>query len=333
VEVIKEIGPIANADSIDVAAIQGWKVVVKKGEFREGDLCVYCEIDSILPEIPEFEFLRPRKFRIKTMRLRGQISQGIAFTLGAIRGIVERNGNAACPAGGVPPFEVGQDLTEALGIVKYEPPVAVSQGDAAGPFPAAVPKTDETRIQSAPELIDEFKGLECYVALKHDGTSATYLHHNGEFKVCSRTMARKDGDNIYWKMARKYRLPEVIGGYAIQGEICGPGIQKNHLGLKDQELFVFSVYDTERQRYLDYAEFIAFCRERALTTVRILDDHFIFNVTADDLLEMAKGKYEGTTHNREGIVIRPLRERYSECLHGRLSMKVINNDYLLKEEE
>jgi len=78
IQKIKSLEPIPEADKIEKAIVLGWQLVVKKGDFKVGDYCVYCEIDSVLPERPEYEFLRPRKFRIKTAKLRGQISQGIA---------------------------------------------------------------------------------------------------------------------------------------------------------------------------------------------------------------------------------------------------------------
>ena len=75
IQKISKLEPIPNADTIEKATVLGWELVVKKGEFKEGDLCVYCEIDSVLPERPEFEFLRTKKFRIKTIKFKGQISQ------------------------------------------------------------------------------------------------------------------------------------------------------------------------------------------------------------------------------------------------------------------
>lgn len=76
---IDALEPIAGADQIEKAKILGWELVVKKNEFKVGDLCIYCEIDSVLPEKPEFEFLRPRKFRVKTIRLRGKFRKESRF--------------------------------------------------------------------------------------------------------------------------------------------------------------------------------------------------------------------------------------------------------------
>lgn len=95
IERISEIHPIPDADAIERAVIRGWSVVVRKGDHKVGDLVVYCEIDSLMPERPEFEFLRPRGFRIRTISLRKQISQGIIFPLNILNSvgkIIEKDG-------------------------------------------------------------------------------------------------------------------------------------------------------------------------------------------------------------------------------------------------
>ena len=104
---IKEIRPVENADAIEVTIVDGWECVVKKSEnFKVGDKIVYIEIDSIVPERPEFEFLRERKFRVRTIKLRKQISQGLVLPLSIL------------PQGR---YELEDDVTEVLGIKKYDP--------------------------------------------------------------------------------------------------------------------------------------------------------------------------------------------------------------------
>ena len=116
---IAEIKEHPNADALELAKVLEWQCCVKKGEFNTGDLCVYCEIDSVMPEREEFEFLRPRGFRIKTIRLRGELSQGICFPLDIlpepIVAITDDN-------------SIGTDITETLGVKKYEVPISVSTG-------------------------------------------------------------------------------------------------------------------------------------------------------------------------------------------------------------
>src|SRR5689334_6744244 len=123
--------PIVGADNIVKARVMGWDVVVKKNAFTPGSPCVFFEIDSVLPDgAPWAEFMRPRGFRLKTVRLRGVLSQGLALPVSIL-------------GEGVP--EIGTDVRERLGVVKFEAPVPIGAG-VAGPFPARVPKTDEIRL-------------------------------------------------------------------------------------------------------------------------------------------------------------------------------------------
>src|SRR4030043_196045 len=318
---IKSIAPIQGADKIERAEILGWQVVIEKDKFKVDDLVVYCEVDSILPERPEFEFLKDRNYRIKTVKLRGQISQGICFSTS----ILETDN-----------FSLGEDVTERLGIKKYEPKIpAVLGGYAKGNFPPHIPKTDEIRIQSIPEIIEEIKGMSVYITEKADGTSSTYFVRD-EFGVCSRNLELKEDDKVaYWVWARKKGIEDKIRSLqkniAFQGELCGPGIQKNRLELKELEVFFFNIWDIDRHRFFNLDEFCDTIDRLGLKRVH-LEKVDSFSWSLEELLEMAKGKYVGTKNHREGIVIRPTQETFSEVLKGRMSFKVFNNDYLLKED-
>lgn len=322
--------PIEGADRIEKIRVLGWQLVAQKNEFKPGDLCVYCEIDSLLPEHPAFEAFRDRKFRIRTIKLRGVISQGLALPLSHPY-IAEKLGNRTVTE--------GEDLSTELGIGKYEIPVpAVLAGKVAGGFPThLVPKTDELRVQSYVNVLDEFAGREVYITTKMDGTSFTAYYSGETFGVCSRNLELKPDDhNLLWQIASKYDLERILKTIsetaglrlAIQGEVCGPGIQNNPLGLKEPELYVFNVYDIGRQRYLDYADAFRLLSDWKLPAVPVEAANVRFEWTLDQLLEMAKGKYKSGKH-REGIVIRPVVEQESRVLQGRLSVKAINNDYLL----
>lgn len=316
---------IEGADSIVKARVMGWDVVVKKDEFRNGDACVFFEIDSVLPaDRPWAEFMRPRGFRVKTARLRGVLSQGLALP-------------TAILDGDVPP--IGVEVKDRLGVVKYEP-VLPDAREVAGPFPGAVPKTDELRLQSAVGVLDELRGRAFYVTTKLDGTSATfYRPPGGDLVACSRNWALVRGPNPVWRLADALGLAERIpDGFAVQGEICGPGIQKNRLALEAAALFVFNVLDATAGRFLDLAAMRDFCAERGLATVpveELVDGEraATYPHTLDGWLERARGVYPGTRNRKEGIVVRPLVETHSPTLGGRLSFKVINNDFLLKDED
>lgn len=176
IQKVREVKPIKNADAIEVARVNNWDVVVKKGEYKPGDLCVYCEVDSFLPEKPEFEFLRKSSykkmgdvggFRLKTIKMRGQISQGLLLPLSVLN-------SDETPYSGV--WVEGDDVTEMLGIVKYEPPIpAELAGKMKGNFPSFVVKTDEERIQNMTDEFEQIKklqreqGVKFYETEKLDG--------------------------------------------------------------------------------------------------------------------------------------------------------------------
>ena len=158
----------------------GWNCVTKKDEFQVGDLCVYCEIDSVMPDNnPEFAFLEKSRYRIKTKKLRGVVSQGICFPLS----ILPEN-----------QYEIDQDVTDILGIEKYEPKsTAQLSGEIQGLFPSFISKTDETRVQTFGRALAKTVGLKCDFTEKLDGTSGTFFVNDGEFGVCSRNMQLKWG--------------------------------------------------------------------------------------------------------------------------------------------
>lgn len=328
------IDPIANADAIELARINGWQCVVKKGEFLAGDLGVFLEIDSIPPDTETFRFLwtpksgdiieRPSKFRIRTMKLRGALSQGLLLPLSLLA---------------LENAEEGADVTQLLGVEKYEPPVKEWQGEdvVRAPFPGFIPKTDEMRVQSVPEVLGELHGLPYVATLKYDGTSSTFVidPRSEEFHACGRNISLKEGENFYWRAARKYDLETILKrspNLAIQGELCGPGIQKNRLNLKELSLFIFNVYDFQNARYLAHGEAHEWITANGLRPVEVVETGEAFMHTQESLLALAEGKYPNTQNEREGIVIRPLTETFSPTLGGRLSFKAISNRFLLKEE-
>jgi RNA ligase (TIGR02306 family) len=324
---IQEVGavePIPGADNIMQARVMGWTVVIKKGELAPGDRCVFFEIDSVLPDGPAWsEFMRIRKFRVRTLKLRGVLSQGLALPVSILEGDVP---------------EVGVDIRDRLGVTKFEA-VLPDTREMAGAFPSQVPKTDEIRLQSALGVLDEISGRDFYVATKLDGSSATYFRGADGFTACSRNWALKRGGNAVWRAADRYRLEEVLpADLAVQGELCGPGIQKNRLGLAELDLFIFSAYDVRRGAFLGYHELVETCARLGLKMVPVEKvvqgaEAKAYAHSLEGWLEASAGLYPGTKNRKEGIVVRPLEEARSEVLGGRMSFKVINNDFLLKDED
>jgi len=326
---IKSLEPIEGADSIEKAIVLGWQLVVKKGEYKAGDMVVYCEIDSLLPDKPEFQFLKPKGMRIRTIRLRGQISQGICFPLT----VLPKN---------FPAVE-GVDCTEAIGITKYEPPIPASlEGIAKGKFPSFIPKTDEPRVQTIQHILDRYRGTKCYITEKIDGSSVTYFVNNGEFGVCSRNLELlEDNENTLWKVARELdienKLRSLNQNIAIQGELVGEGIQSNKLKLRGQTVKIFNVFDIDKYRYLDFSDFVKLCDTMDLPIVPLISTNFNLSNDINSLIETATRKSLICPDVwAEGIVIRDTDSKTDKNLlnenmvNGRLSFKVINPEFLLK---
>lgn len=346
IQTVTSIEPIPNADAIERFRVLGWWIVGKKGEVRVGDRVVYCEIDSLLPERPEFEFLRSNcfkpalmdgdtvlqraGFRIKTIKLRGQVSQGICFPL------------AILPQDRT--YEVGDDVTDVLGIIKYEPPAPVGMsGMVKGPFPGFLPKTDETRIQVLEPVLQQYRGQTFFITEKLDGTSFTAFLRDDQFGLCSRNLwlDETDNSNLFARLAQTLNLPEKLRrirdnfGFqpAIQGEVIGPGIQKNKYGSGHVDLRVFSLIDIDRYSLVDREVMLSALEQAGLTIVPQLGE-IVLNHTIDELVEMAIGRSQlNPNAHREGLVFRPAQEIHDATLGGRLSFKVINPQFLLKYDE
>ncbi len=334
VQYVHHITPIEGADRIECIHVLGWKCVANKGQFHVGDHCVYMEVDSFLPVCERFEFLRGNSFkkneilgegfRLKTMNFKGQISQGLVQPLSIL------------PEGD---YQLGDDVTELLGIRKWEVEERVtSSGTVIGNFPDGISKTDELRVQSYPELLEEFKQVASYyISTKMDGTSVTMYRKDGLFGICGRNFEYADDEKCaMWKYAHEHNIPErmeklEIDNVAIQGEFCGAGIQKNRLKLVRPEWYVFTVVDLNARRRVSLEKMKELCEKLELKTVPIEEEGIRFPYdNVEQLLERAKGKYTSGM-NKEGIVIRPTEPIYSKTIEGPLSMKVLNNDYLLKE--
>lgn len=247
IETIKSLKPIPGADYIECAEILGWEVVVRKGEFKINDHVLYCEVDSIFPELKCFEFLRSRNFRIKTIKLKSQISQGIAFHPSIIKEIN--------PHFDLTSIKIGQDLTDTLFITKYDPEAELDlkpdtdqvkkswfknkfnyykwklfgiKPIKKGSFPSDVPKTDEVRVQNMGAKLQLFKNQNAYITEKLEGTSVSFIYRqsgnwlskffnqNGLFQICSRNRivfnSQKGGELNHHlvNIANKYNISEKL---------------------------------------------------------------------------------------------------------------------------
>jgi hypothetical protein len=382
VQIVKAIKPIEGADRIEVVQVLNWNCVARKGEFKEGDLVIYFEIDSLLPDIPAFEFLKGsswsqklNKYKISTHKFRNQISQGLVIPINDLGKLLEQikpdnynalpswmymeNGldlNDWIDIDGENKLE-GMDLTELLNIEKYEPPVSNGPlGDIIN-HEWYVPKTDEERIQVCAEDVlpkyIESEQSNWYASIKLDGTSCTAGLFDDAFLIGGRNQFYKD-ENMYTTTVKKYgdleakckAYLEKCGKYVVfQGELCGPGIQSNKLGLKDKEWFIFNAFVSETGTYDSYTKcnlvyMLQLCAEFDLTPVPIIsfENKFDFKKTTDidetvnELLQYVdnikyRDYFEDASPSQiaEGVVF-----RLNDMTN---SFKVVSNKFLLKGGE
>jgi hypothetical protein len=349
IQKIVKITPIEGADKIVTATVLGWEVVIKKDEYQVGDLCTYIQIDTIVPDKPEFEFLRERKFRVRTIKLRKQISQGLIVPV---------------PDG---KFKEGDDVTELMGVVKYNKPdnnpessrpkmpkrglakwihifkykflfklFPFLEVQERTPFPKhLVSITDEERIQNMPQVLEQYKGKHFVVSYKLDGSSITIIHEKvrgkSKYRICSRRFELHDKKNDWYqvfadtnfgmhiqKLVTHFETDNVI----VQGEAIGK-FNGNHHNLASNEIRLFNIYvDGSR---LDQEAFYEVCTALEIPHCplfkAIVLDHTLPEILAlSDIKDALNPKVEA-----EGLVWR--------CVADNLSFKVINNKFLLSKNE
>jgi len=312
---ILQLSPIPEADFIQRAEVvcgKGgkWSGVVRK-EVNEGDKVIVFLPDSVIPSThPELDFMEKYHWRVRPMRLRGCPSEVLIMPADVMK--IEG--------------EIGMDVTDLLGVMKYEKEIPVSlSGIMAGAFPIFIPKTDEPNFQTVPELREALIGQECSITTKYDGSSQTFYHRDGYFGGCSRNWELNDTPiAAVWAIARKFNLMEELpkfGNIALQWEIVGPGIQGNPLKFTKVEPRLFDIWDIDNQQYLGRDTLVEFAELIGIPYVigmRIIYQDF----TDDELRKMAEGLYRELGKQREGIVIRSVKEMRVEG--ERLSFKVIN---------
>lgn len=346
---ILSLNPIEGADNIETAKVLGWDVVVKKGEFKVGDLVSYIQIDTIVPETEQFEFLRERSFRVRTIKLRKQISQGLIVPL---------------PKG---KWKEGDDLTDILGVKKYNKPeekvverkipvrktwfgrlwqrfqftvlfkLFPSLKDKLyppmrGDFPShIISRTDEERIQNIPDVLGSHRGKVFVVSEKLDGSSVTVIRGNKGLRVCSRNFEIIDKRSDYWAVALENKFDLHLNNIsnlfcsaniAVQGEYIGKP-QGNKYKLEKNEIRLFNIYVDGKR--LNQKKFYEVCSALQIPSCPFIAQ-LELNFTMEEIIKYAEGKSKlNDKVEREGLVFR--------CIEDNLSFKVISNKFLLKNNE
>ena len=343
---ILNLEPIPDADRIERATVLGWQVVVMKGLHKIGDLVAMIFPDTLIPKkLLDVTYEGPDKIRLKTIKLKGQYSAGLIVPLSEL------------PEG---EYTEGMEVSQILGVEKYVAPISPQlAGVAAGAFPVhLVSKTDEANYRSEVGAIVElqndpaFADAQFVATLKCDGSSGTFLYTTDgaeaepRFRACSRNLELKDVDgNSFWEIAKKYNLKDAmqeyikatgyIGGLAVQGELCGPGIQGNPMKLTEHKLFVFLMRDTQSRQWLTWDETVDFCKKYEIPYVQELQR---WNTRAalpsfQELQKLANDtKYANGTTNAEGIVLRTVTPIPSNALQKSWwSLKIMNEPYDMKK--
>jgi hypothetical protein len=357
---ITNIRPILNADKIEVAEIDGWECVVKVGEFSIGDLVIYIEVDSIVDKNnPYFAFMQERKYRVRTIKLRKQISQGLVCPLSIL------------PKGN---YKEGNDVTDILYITKYDQEGEKEQRlleqqlatrnnrlfkfaykykffnrffkKHKRSWPKFIKKTDEERIQNMPWICTKEQGTSFSITEKLNGQSATYfllkqkpkwysLKPTYLFGVCSRNIHLQKPDNsTYWRIVKQYDIenvlkkiwklycPENMEYLILQGEIIGEGIQENPYKIKGIDFYAFNLLFNDLK--VNSTDALLTLKEYNIKFVPILNNQFYLNEDVHKTIELSKGISVFGSMLREGIVVR----NYGK----NISFKIINPEYLLKQE-
>lgn len=320
VQRVLEKKPIIGADLIEAYRVNGWWVVDKKGAHEVGDLVVYCEVDSWVPHtLAPFltkpghyprEYLGVEGERLRTVKLKGQLSQGLLLPL------VEDTS------------EEGQDFSEILGITKWEDTRYMANMDARGNFPDFIPKTDQERVQNLDRTLEKYFGQSFEVTVKRDGSSLTAFVNGEESGVCSRNMNLKETeDSAFWAAANSLSLiPKILStgrNLALQGELMSQKIQGNYEKVQGIEWNCFDIYDIDTQEYLLPKERRELCKQLRIPHIKVVEEDFVLCHNVDQLLEMAEGPGVNPGVKREGLIFKQN--------NGQFSFKAISNEYLFRK--
>lgn len=347
VRTLDAVEPHPNADLLEMAVLGGYRAVVGKGQFRAGDAVVYLPEASVLPDdlIQALNLVGrlagAAKNRIKAVRLRGELSQGIVM---AAR----------------PEWSVGQSVMEALGVNKYEPPIPVAlAGEVYVLETHEAPSFDLENIKAFPAVFES--GEPVVLTEKIHGTFVMVgavpsslarpleegNHREGRAFISSKGLMHKrlglkhntvNENNLYLRTARAYGLYEPVLATAealgepvfLLGEVFGSGVQDlaygGRPGTTQFRAFALIVGKT----FLDSDALDAWLAQHNVPRVPVLY-RGPFNMAV--VLEHTRGKESvsgASAHIREGVVVTPLVERFDRSIGGRAALKSVSEDYLLR---
>lgn len=329
VQVVKigKVGKHPNADTLSITQVNGnYPVIFKSGEFSMGDMAVHVPPDALVPvDRKEFSWLADKAHngvhRVKYSKLRGIPSFGFLVPVAGISTPDE-------------PLTEGQDVRHLLGVTKYDPgPCYTMEGQGemlSCPVGDMVPHYDIEGLRKYERLFTE--GEQVWITEKIHGSNGRWIYVDGKLYSGSRTKFRQA--SVWNRMAEKYNLDGVLSkhpGMVLYGEVYGKGIQDLTYGKQEPEVLFFDIYDTTKGKWLDCGAFKEICSDSGLPIVPTLYSG-PFPSNLDIVYAMAEGSttLEGANHVREGIVVKPVKERWDQEL-GRVFLKLPGEGYLLRK--
>lgn len=336
-----------NADTLSITEVEGCPVIVRTTDFKEGDLAIYLPIESLIPEGKAWvkEFCSHLKFkngvhRLKAVRLRQVFSMGMVVPFAAL--------------GNKDRIQLSNDVSEQLGVTKYEEPEDRVREPAGPPKPKTfwgrvvgwirrklgLQKKVKPRLMPVYEVSHYRKskhvlqpGEEVIATEKIHGCNAAISFANDRLNVSSHRVLRSvEDESRWWEAARRYNLRETLKqkpDHVFYGEIFGPGVQDMQYDIPQGQMGLrfFDVFDMKGKRFLDYDHACTLLRDLGLIPVPE-----VYRGPYDPALvePLCDGKSLIAGHFREGIVIRPTQERRHPST-GRVILKLVGQEYLLRK--
>ncbi|MDX1370837.1 MAG: RNA ligase family protein [Nitrososphaeraceae archaeon] len=316
-----------NADHLEIALIRGWQVIVLKNNYQEGERVIFFEIDSFIPTYDEFKFLEKsclrevegiKGYRIKTVRLRGELSQGLITKLDFLNTIKYGDQWTDKP--------IGTDVTELLGVLNYND---LEMGDFIS-SPSYVLKREEDRVQNLTNKWDYYKKLRYYTTEKLEGMRCSiWKIPNGEVQFGMKNKLINTSDHPFVLKMNELGVPNVLKEMdeplLLAGELIGPKIQGNYYKLAKHKFFAFTLYNYKDYRRKSYKEYSEFCFVHNIPMVPLI--YFNIRLPEDPLtlVALANGKSRINQEvMREGLIYRSI-----DTNDG---FKVIDNEFLINND-
>lgn len=353
---IESIKPHSNADKLEVGVLEGitFQFVVRKGEFVAGQEVVYFPIDSVLPQdliahLGVGSFMAGKeKNRFKTVRLRGEISQGFVCTIESLNKLpsLELVTGGDYSAYTTLPYDDSEALTLALGITKYEAPAVMSKGARLLPLFGTLYSYDIEGCDRHPEIVEMLMDKQVVISEKIEGMNFGASVNKDDREVVNQRnfvieTLPDSPEHTFWAVAREQHFlssaKSIRDKYypgknvAIRGEFAGPGVQGNYYDLKAHTAFAFEI-EADGQP-IDVGHFLGLCAEYGVKTVPILSKGKTLRewLNGKTVQEVSNGKSVLVDKLREGIVIKPADEERVDGF-GRLFIKQRSADYLANTE-